>query len=126
VPHPDQHRVGDRRGGGRPGTRVEQRQLTEHLARAEHRQEVLPAVGGRTAQLDLARRHDVEPVAGIALGEEHVAAREPHLRHRRPQGRGGLVVERGEQRCVADLIVLRVVHPNVAVHRGLLTRCRRG
>ena len=66
--------VGD--GGDRRGARagVEQGQLAEHLTRAEDRQQVLAAVGRRAPELDLAVGDDVEPVALVALVEQHVAA----------------------------------------------------
>ena len=59
------------------GTGVEERELAEHLARAEDGQEVLAAVGGGAAELHLAVEDDVELVARVALVEEHVAAAQP-------------------------------------------------
>ena len=74
VPEADQPAVAHRGGGRGAGAGVEQAQLAEHLARAEHRQQVLPAVAAGAAELDLALDDDVEPVALVALGEEHLAA----------------------------------------------------
>src|SRR5690606_35408759 len=61
--------------------RVEQRELTEHLAGAEDRQQVLATVARPAAQLDLALRDDVEPVARLALAEEHVTPDQLHGHH---------------------------------------------
>ena len=108
--------VGDGGDGGRARTRVEERELAEHLAGAEDRQQVLAAVAGGAAQLHLAVEDDVELVAGVALVEEHVAAAQAVLAHRGAQRRGGLVVEGAEERCLAE---------HVVVHGGLLVG-RRG
>ena len=78
-----ERRVGDRGDGGGARARVEQRQLAEHLAGAEDRQQVLAAVGGGAAELHLAVGDDVELVALVALVEQHLAAAQPGLGHRR-------------------------------------------
>src|SRR5690606_2125503 len=88
------------RGRARPG--VEQRQLAEHLARAEHAQHVLPAVLGGAGELDLAFEHDVEPVAGLVLVEDRLAFGKLDLGDARPKRRGALPVERGEQGGLAQ------------------------
>ena len=69
-------RVGDgaRRRG--PRARVEQRQLAEHLAWSQHAEQVLPAVGRRPGELDLAVEHDVQPVAVLPFQEQVLAARQ--------------------------------------------------
>jgi hypothetical protein len=67
------------RGGARP--RVEQREFADQLAGSDDGQHVLAAVGGGAVQFDLALGDDVQPVAGVALVEERVAAREGHLTH---------------------------------------------
>jgi hypothetical protein len=106
--HADEHGVGDRRprGVARPG--VEERQLAEHLARPQDGEQVLAAVSRRPAELDLALDDDVEPVAGVALVEHGLTARNLDPGHHRLQGLRGLVVESGEQRCLAhDLVVHR-------------------
>ena len=82
MAHRDDLGLGDGGGGGGARARVEQRQLAEHLARAEDRQEVLAAVAAGAAELDLALADDVEPVALVALVEEDVAALEPRRAHR--------------------------------------------
>ena len=94
--------VGDGGDGRGPRSGVEQRQLTEHLARPEDGDQVLPAVGGGAAQLDLALDHDEQPVTGIAFVEQHLAAAQPALGHRGCQGVGRLVVELTEQRCLSE------------------------
>ena len=70
------------RGGG-AGAGVEQGQLAEHLAGAEDGQQVLPAGRTAAAQLDLAADHDVEPVLGVALAEQHLALVQPDRAHGR-------------------------------------------
>ena len=72
--------LGQRGGGGRTRARVEEGQLTDQLAGAEHGEHVLPAVGGGAVELHLALGHHIEPVARVALVEEGVAARERGLR----------------------------------------------
>mgnify|MGYP000659138807 CR=1 FL=1 len=61
-------------GGSRPG--VEDRQLAEHVRRAHDRQQVLPAVRGPPTDLHLAGDDDVQPIAGLTLGEYRVPTRE--------------------------------------------------
>jgi hypothetical protein len=94
---PEQLRLGH--GGRGHGARagVEQRQLAEHLAGPEDRDEVLAAVGAAPAELDLALADDVEPVALVALVEQDVAALHARLRHRLHECRGCLVVESREE-----------------------------
>ena len=65
--------VGDRRGGRRARSRVEQGQLAHHVGRAHHRDQVLPTVGGPAADLDLPAQHDVKAVAWFALVEDNLA-----------------------------------------------------
>ena len=67
-------RVGDRAGRRGPRPRVEQGQLAEHLARSQHADQVLPAVGGRAGELELAVQHHVQPVAVLPLQEEVLAS----------------------------------------------------
>ena len=98
--------VGDRGDGRRARAGVEQRELAEHLAGAEDGQQVLAAVGGGAAELHLAVEHDVEPVARVALVEQHVAAAQPGLGHRGAQRGGRLVVERAEQRRLTQHVVV--------------------
>ena len=63
-----------------------------------------PSLDG-VAELDLALGDDVEPVAGVALGEQDVALEQPALVHRRLERRGGLDVECGEQRRAHEHVV---------------------
>jgi hypothetical protein len=91
-----QRGVGDGGDGRLPRSRVEQRQLAEHLARAEHGQQVLAAVGGGPAELDLALDNDEQPVTGVAFVEQHLAATQPALRHGGGQRFGCLLVELAE------------------------------
>ena len=110
-----ERRVGHRGDGRRARAGVEQGQLAEHLAGAEDREEVLAAVAGGAAELHLAVDDDVEPVAGVALVEEHVAAAQLRLAHRATQGGGGLVVERAEERRLTQYVVVHdVLHPRPA------------
>src|ERR1700712_146852 len=57
------------------GAGVEQRELAELVGRAVDRDEVLPAVRRTAAELHLPAQDDVEAVAGLALVEQHGAAR---------------------------------------------------
>src|SRR4029077_12328061 len=98
-----------RSDGRRARAGVEQRQLSEHLTRTEDREEVLAAVGGGAAELHLAVDHDVQPVAGVALMEQHVTPPELGVAHRPAQGGGGLVVERAEQRRLTQYLVVHDV-----------------
>ena len=95
------------------GAGVEQRQLAEHLALAHDREQRLAAVGGGVPELDLAVGDDVQPVPGVALGEQDVPAEQPALLHGRLQGSGCLGVQRGEQRRAHEHVV----------HGGLLASC---
>ena len=101
----------DLRGGhrgrrARPGSRVEDRQLPEHLARTEHRQQVLPAGRPAATELDLAADHDVQPVLQVALAEQYVTLGEPDGAHSRGEGSSGLVLEAGEEgRLLQDIRV---------------------
>jgi hypothetical protein len=69
-----ERRVGHRTGARRPGPRVEQRELAEHLAGTQHTQQVLPAVDRRPGELDLAVEHDVEAISVLSLKKEVLAA----------------------------------------------------
>jgi hypothetical protein len=103
--------VGDRRDRGRTRTRVEEGELAEHLPGAHDRQQVLAAVRRGASQLDLAVEHDVEPVAGVALVEQDIAAAQLDLGQRVAQGGGCFVVEAAEQRGLTQ---------HVDVHGGSL------
>ena len=98
VAEPVQRDGGDCGGRGGARSRVEQRQLAEHLARPEHGEQVLTAVSGGAAELHLALAHDVEAVTGVPLGEERLPAADRDLVHPLPQRGLGLVVEGGEER----------------------------
>ena len=86
------------------GTGVEERQLAEHLAGAEDRQQVLAAVGGGAPELHLAVGDDVQLVPGVTLVEEHLAAAQPHRAQRALQRSGRLVVQGAEQRRLTQHI----------------------
>ena len=101
--------LGDGGDGRRPRAGVEERQLAEHLAGAEDRQQVLAAVRGGAAELHLALGDDVELVARVALVEEHLAATQPVLAHRGAQCSGRLVVEGTEQRRLPEYVVIHVM-----------------
>ncbi len=59
------------------GPGVEEGQLAEHVRGPPHDgDEAFAAVGGATADLHLSVDDDVEPVAGIAFGENGVPVRE--------------------------------------------------
>ncbi|MNW65677.1 hypothetical protein D3C74_440790 [compost metagenome] len=92
-----EERVGDGARRGRAGARVEERELTEHLARPEDGQEVLPAVVRASAELDLALCDHVQPVAGLALAEQYVPTGELDLLHRVEQRPGLFAVHGGEE-----------------------------
>ena len=77
----EQVRGGHGRGGGRARARVEQGQLTDDLAGAQDREEVLAAVGRGVTELDLAGQQDVQAVAAVALVEERLATAQGRLRH---------------------------------------------
>src|SRR5262249_3895346 len=79
--------------GRRARSGVEQAELAEHLTRPEDRQEVLPAVRARPAELDLALADHVQRLAGVALGEELVAPLQVGAVHRGAQGGRGLLVQ---------------------------------
>ena len=101
------------------GPGVEQRQLAEHLAGAQDREQVLAAVGGGAAELHLALGDDVELVALVALVEQHLAASQPRLGHRGAQGGGRLVVERAEQRRLAKYVVVHEMSSCIGPPVGL-------
>ena len=101
-----ERRVGDGGDGGRARAGVEQRELAEHLAGAEDGQQVLAAVAGGAAELHLAVEHDVEPVAGVALVEQHLAPTQLGLGHGAAQSVGRLVVERAEERGLTHHVVV--------------------
>src|SRR5262245_49767476 len=96
----------DRGGRRRSRTGIEQGQLAEHLSRSQDGQQVLAAVGGGPAELDLAVGDDVEAIPGVAFVEEHVAASDSGLRHRGSQRSGGIVIERREERCLTEHVVV--------------------
>ncbi len=89
--HRHRAHLGD--GGGARGTgpRVEDRQLAEHVRRTHDGQQVLATVRRTAADLHLAGNDDVQAVAGLALGEDRMPAREVDglqlLRQRRYGGR---------------------------------------
>lgn len=97
--------LGQGAGGGRTGAGVEERQLTDQLAGAEHGQHVLPAVGGSAVELHLALGDHVQAVAGVAFVEQRVATGEGRLAHGGAELRGLLVVERREERRAPQNIV---------------------
>ena len=72
VAQSDQRGVRDGGGGRVPWTGVEQGQLAEHLTRAQDGEKVLAAVTGRAPQFHLAIDDHVQPVARVALVEEHL------------------------------------------------------
>src|SRR5690606_19493765 len=80
-------------------------EFADQLARAEHRQHVLPAVGGGAVELHLALGHHVQPVSGVALVEERVASGERRLGHGSTQLSGLLPVERREERGAPQNVV---------------------
>ena len=108
-----ERRVGDRAGRRGPRPRVEQRQLAEHLARADHAEQVLPAVGRRPGELDLAVQHHVQPVAVLSLQEEMLAPGQLDVWHLPPERPRALLVEPFEQRCPPE-------HNFGVLHRILL------
>src|SRR5699024_2297131 len=65
--------VGDAHGGRGARSRVEDGELTEHVGRAEDRQEVLATVGRLAGELHLAGGDDVEAVALLALADDRLA-----------------------------------------------------
>ena len=97
MAHRYQRRVGQRRGRGRAGPRVEQREFTEQFAGPEDRQQALPAVGGRVSEFDLALGDDEHPVAGLTFEEEVLALGQADLDRRGLQSGGGLFIQGGEQ-----------------------------
>ncbi|MPM69828.1 hypothetical protein SDC9_116776 [bioreactor metagenome] len=93
---------GDGGRGGGPRPRVEDRELAEHLARAEHLHQVLPAGRAGPAELDLAGDDDVELVAAVPLVEEDRSPAQPDARHRMGQGVGRLTVQPPEEGCLLE------------------------
>ena len=106
VGEPGQLRVGDGRRARGARADIKQRELTEHLTRAVHAEQVLPAVVGGPGELDLALEDDVELVPGVALGEQPLAAVELHVDHVRPQRAGVILAQGLEQRRLAERVVL--------------------
>jgi hypothetical protein len=84
----------------RPG--IEQRQLAEHLAGTEHRQQVLAPVRGGARDLHLAVEDDEQAVAGIAFAENDMAAVHVARRHDARQCGGRVLIEGGEQRNLGE------------------------
>jgi hypothetical protein len=74
--HRDRANFGDGGGARRPGAGVEERHLAEHVRGAHDGEQVFLAVRRTVADLDLARNDDVDPVAGLTLGEHGVPAGE--------------------------------------------------
>jgi len=97
VAEAEQLGLGDRGGGHRARTGVEQAELAEHLTGTEDREKVLAAVDAGAAELDLALADDVEPVTLVALVEQDVAALEVRGGHGVDQGGRSLVVQGCEQ-----------------------------
>ena len=62
-------------GGSGPQAQ-QQRQLTQHVRRPHHRDQVLPSVRSAAPQLQLAGEHDVETVPRLAFAEDHLALAE--------------------------------------------------
>jgi hypothetical protein len=92
-----QHRVGHGARRRRPGPRVEQGQLTEHLAGPDNAEQVLPAVRRGARQLHLPFEHHVEGVTVLALAEQVLATRQLDLRHLTPESAGAFVIKSIEQ-----------------------------
>ena len=119
VAEAEQAGVGERGGGRGAGAGVEERQLAEHLARAEDPEQGLAAVVRGGAELDLAVGDDVQPVARLALGEQHAPAVEGDLAHRGAQRRGRLALERGEERGSGQRVLRHgAIMPNPAGPRS--------
>jgi len=60
-----------------PGSKIES---SPNMSDGAHdRQQMVAAVGGAAADLDLAGNDDVEPVAGLSFGEDSLPAREVNL-----------------------------------------------
>jgi hypothetical protein len=113
VRQDSQRRIGHGAGARCPGPGIEQRKLAEHLARADHAEQVLPAVTGRARQLHLAVEYDVKAVAAVALVEKPFAAVQLELAHRLPKFARAVFVERFEQRRPPE-------HLSGVLHRSLL------
>jgi glyoxylase-like metal-dependent hydrolase (beta-lactamase superfamily II) len=92
-----EHRVGHRARRRGPRSRVKQGQLAEHLARADHAQQVLAAVRGRAGELHLAVEDHVQRVAVIALQEQVLAAGKLDLSHLAAERAGTFIVKSVEQ-----------------------------
>jgi len=92
-----EHRVGHRARRRGPRPRVKQGQLAEHLARADHAQQILAAIRGRAGELHLPVDDDVERVAVIALQEEVLAAGKLYLHHLAAERAGTFIVKSVEQ-----------------------------
>jgi hypothetical protein len=108
-----ERRIGDRASRRGPRPRVEQRQLAEHLARPDHAEQVLPAVGCRPGELELAVHHHVQAVAVLSLQEEMLASGQLDVEHLPPERPCALLVEPFEQRCPPE-------HNFGVLHRILL------
>ena len=120
---PSSGRLGHRGRGRGAGARVEQAELAEHLTRAEDGQQVLPAVRARPAELDLALGDDVERLAGVALGEQLVAALEMAAAHRGAQRGRRLLVQAREQRGGTHDVWIHGRQSAARVLSAVLTAC---
>jgi len=89
--------------GARAG--IEQRQLAEHLGGPDHAQQVLPAIGRRPGELDLAFQHDIQLVASITLAEQSLAAGDIDAVHLGPERARTILIERLEQRRPAEHVI---------------------
>ena len=113
MPEPDEVGAGDGGRRRRAGARVEEAELTEHLAGAEYGEQVLAAVGGAAAELHLAGGDDVEPIAGLALLEQHVTTFDARTRHALKKSLRILVAQRSEEGGLTH---------NIDVHLSILPR----
>jgi hypothetical protein len=102
----------NRRRGGRPRSRIEDRQFAKHLTRTEHCQQVLTPRRSGASQLDLATYHDVEPVLQVTFVEEHIALVEEQFPHRRGERGRGIVFQSGKQRCLLQDFRIHAVLPD--------------
>ena len=105
MAEPEHGDVGERGRRGGAGTRVEQRQLAEHLTLAHDREQRLAPIARGVAELDLAFGHDVEAVAGVAFREQHIALEQAALLHGGLERGRGLDVERSKQWCAHEHVV---------------------
>ena len=94
--------AGDEALANAPALLIINVQVTEDLARAEDRQQVLPAVGGPVPELDLALDDEEEAVPGVTLVEEGLPAPQADLLHGLAEGRASVLVEGSEEGHGAD------------------------